>query len=338
MNFPLYRQKISRFTQPIGGDLGKFKIKSSIKSFSMSESSINTVHVPVLFHEVLEGLALKEGGTYIDGTLGGGGHSLAIAEKIGPKGLLLGIDRDAQAISRAELRIKTALPDRSVRFAHANYCDFPEALNLLHLSKVDGFLLDLGLSSDQLADRNRGFSFDSDGDLDLRFDITEGVPAYELLNKWSAEKIADTIFKFGEERCSRKIARAIIEKRPIQKAAELAEICRRCVPQPPPWSKHKIDSATRTFQALRIAVNEELRSLEIFLDQAVRFLAPKGRIAIISFHSLEDRIVKNFFRETPLLNILTKKPIEAAESEKEANPRSRSAKLRIAELRCPNDY
>lgn len=299
----------------------------------MSESSVPTVHIPVLFHEVLEGLALKSGGIYIDGTLGGGGHSLAIAEAIGPKGTLIGIDRDAAAINRAEKRIKTALPDRTVRFAHANYCDFPEVLNLLHITHVNGFLLDLGLSSDQLADRDRGFSFDSDGDLDLRFDMTEGVPAYELLNKWSAEKIADTIYQFGEERCSRKIARAIVEQRPLRKASELAEICRRCVPQPP-WNKHKIDPATRTFQALRIAVNEELRSLERFLNQATNFLAPQGRIVIISFHSLEDRIVKNFFRNNENLNIITKKPIEAQSEEQENNPRSRSAKLRIAELRA----
>ena len=194
-------------------------------------------------------------------------------------------------------------------------------------------MLDLGLSSDQLADRSRGFSFDSDGDLDLRFDPTEGVPAYELLNKWRAEQIADVIFQYGEERMSRRIARAIVEQRavkPLRTARELAEICRRCVPVPP-WTKKKIDPATRTFQALRIAVNDELGSLETFLKKFASRLKVGGRVAVISFHSLEDRIVKNAFRDMSELNVLTRKPIVATDFEIENNPRSRSAKLRVAE-------
>ena len=191
----------------------------------------------------------------------------------------------------------------------------------------------MGLSSDQLADRSRGFSFDSDGDLDLRFDTTEGTPAYELLNRWNAEKIADVIFKYGEERLSRRIARAIVARReeaPIRRACDLAEICRRCDPTPT-WKKKRIDPATRTFQALRIAVNDELGSLEKFLKKCFDFLYPGGRVAIISFHSLEDRIVKNAFRETEQVKVVTRKPIVAADEEVERNPRARSAKLRIAE-------
>lgn len=307
---------------------------------SFVNQSDQTVHLPVLYQEVLEGLAPFEGGIYIDGTLGGGGHSLGLLRKTGSQGLIIGIDRDASAIRRAEERIRGALQNDPnfqdqklpIRFAQANYRDFPEVLNLLEIDQINGFLLDLGLSSDQLADRDRGFSFDSDGDLDLRFDPTEGLPAFELLNRWNAEKIADIIFQYGEERFSRRIARAIVEKRttdPLRKAKDLAEICRRCIPHSP--GRQRIDPATRTFQALRIAVNEELDSLQDCLNRIEPFLAPKGRIAIISFHSLEDRIVKNFFRNTNSFRILTKRPIEAGEEELDQNPRARSAKLRIAE-------
>ncbi|MDO5580782.1 MAG: 16S rRNA (cytosine(1402)-N(4))-methyltransferase RsmH [Planctomycetia bacterium] len=305
-----------------------------------ANQSEQTVHLPVLYREVLEGLSPVKDGIYIDGTLGGGGHSLGILRKAGPNGLVIGIDRDPTAIRRAEDRIRTSLENDSeyqgqnlpIRFAQANYRDFPMVLNLLKIEKINGFLLDLGLSSDQLADRDRGFSFDSEGDLDLRFDPTEGLPAYELLNRWSEEKIADVIFQYGEERYSRRIARAIAERRvsePLRKAADLAGICRRCIPHPP--GRQRIDPATRTFQALRIAVNEELDSLKECLETLAPFLASKGRVAVISFHSLEDRIVKNFFRDAADFRIITKKPIEAGEEELDQNPRSRSAKLRIAE-------
>ena len=294
-----------------------------------------TVHFPVLLHEAVDALDLKPGGVYIDGTLGGGGHTLAIAGRIGKDGLVVSIDRDAAALDRVQKRLETVLAENrgTVRMAQANYADFPEVLELVGVSKVDGFLLDLGLSSDQLADRSRGFSFDADGDLDLRFDATEGSPAYELLNRRSADEIADLIFRYGEERFSRRIAREIVRRReeqPIQKAAEVAAICRRVIPHPPGRGHDRIDPATRTFQALRIAVNDELGSLERFLAAAPDYLNPGGRIAIISFHSLEDRIVKNGFRDSPLLDVITRKPIEAAEKEKDDNPRSRSAKLRIA--------
>ena len=169
--------------------------------------------------------------------------------------------------------------------------------------------------------------------MDLRFDPTEGVPAYELLNRWRADKIADVIYRYGEERASRRIAAAVVAQRsekPIRSARDFAEICRRCNPSPP-WNKQRIDPATRSFQALRIAVNDELGSLEIFLKKFIDYLNLGGRVAIISFHSLEDRLVKNAFRETPNLNVITRKPIIATDAEIERNPRSRSAKLRVAE-------
>lgn len=292
-----------------------------------------TVHIPVLLSEVLEGLAPRESGIYFDGTLGGGGHTIALAERIGLNGKVIGCDRDATALDRAEKRIRSHAQPLPIRLAQANYADFPEIFELLGIEKADGFLLDLGLSSDQLADRSRGFSFDSDGELDLRFDTTEGKPAWALLERLGAEQIADLIFQYGEERFSRRIAREIVRRRedhPIRQASELAEICRRTIPAGP-RGKERIDPATRTFQALRIAVNGELDSLEKFLARVPNYLRTNGRVAIISFHSLEDRIVKNAFKNDSVWNILTKKPIEATEIQRAENPRSRSAKLRIAE-------
>lgn len=290
-----------------------------------------TVHVPVLADEIIEWLAPEPGKTIVDGTLGGGGHSRMLADRLGDNGRVLGIDRDPQAVERTA-KLLTGLP---VTCIHGSYGDLPEILDELGQAPVDGVLLDLGLSSDQLADRERGFSFTVDGPLDLRFDPTQGEPAWRLLNRLSAEHLANVIFEFGEERLSRRIARAVVEARrqhPIQTAGELAEIIRKCVPR----SKHtKLDPATRTFQALRIAVNNEL----VILDQALARLPdcvrPGGRIAIISFHSLEDRRVKVAFRQDERYVILTKKPIRPNESETQRNSRSRSAKLRVAE-RAPS--
>lgn len=303
----------------------------------MENEAETTVHIPVLFDECLDALNLAPGKIIVDGTLGGGGHSIAIARRVAPNGLTISTDRDPAALDRVDRRV-AALEDGAtlpLKTYFANYCDFDAALERAGVERVDGFLLDLGLSSDQLADRSRGFSFDSDGDLDLRFDPTEGVPAFELLSRWSAERIADVIFQYGEERQSRRIARAVFERRrtnPVRSARDLAEICRRCVPTPPPWSKKKtIDPATRTFQALRIAVNDELGALERFLKKCGDYLNPGGRVAIISFHSLEDRVVKNAFRDWEDATVLTKKPIVATDEEVERNPRSRSAKLRVAE-------
>lgn len=296
------------------------------------------VHIPVLLEEVLAALEPKPGQIILDGTLGGGGHTAALSKRVAPNGLVLGMDRDLAAIDRTEPILKAkGLP---VRLAHANYRDFPEAMHMLNLTKLDGALLDLGLSSDQLADEARGFSFDADGELDLRFDVSEGKPAWELINRWSAEELADVIFRYGEERASRRIARAIVQRRqeqPIRLASELAAICRRCLPCPH-GTRHRIDPATRTFQALRIAVNGELQALNDFLKTIDDWMAPNGKIAIISFHSLEDRMVKNHFRDSEKLDVLTRKPIEASEEECERNPRSRSAKLRVAVRREDKGY
>ncbi len=290
-----------------------------------------STHTPVLVEEVNEGLSLRYGGVYVDGTLGGGGHATEIARRIGDEGKVIGLDRDPEAIAR----IASSLP-KTIQPIHSNYCDLPEVLADLDIKAIDGVLLDLGLSSDQLADRNRGFSFDSNGELDLRFDTTAGEPAYRLLERLSAEHLADIIYQYGEERYSRRIGRAIVNRRreiPIRTASELAELVRRVVPSK--RGPRRIDPATRTFQALRIAVNDELKSLEIFLRRAPSILREGGRMVIISFHSLEDRRVKNAFREDESLEVITRKPIQASAEEIRRNTRSRSAKLRVAEKRFP---
>jgi 16S rRNA (cytosine1402-N4)-methyltransferase len=263
----------------------------------------------------------------VDGTLGGGGHTRALAERVGPGGLVIALDRDPAAIAAA----KRELSRLSVKAIQANFCDLPEVLRDLDIPHVDGIVLDLGLSSDQLADSERGFSFSSTGPLDLRFDPMRGEPARRLINRLSAEHLADLIYHFGEERYSRRVARAIVERRrenPIETAAELAELVRRCVPRS---RVERIDPATRTFQALRIAVNDELKSLEIALRRLPDCLCAAARLAVISFHSLEDRRVKEAFRGDARLQVLTRKPLGADAAEVDRNPRSRSAKLRVAE-------
>ncbi len=284
------------------------------------------VHVSVLRDEVVAGISPRSGGIVVDGTLGAGGHARALAERVGPAGLVIGIDRDSAALDRAE-RLLAGLP---VRLVQANFRDLPEVLRTLGVEAVDGVVLDLGMSSDQLADPARGFSFDADGPLDLRFDPTEGEPAWRLMNRLSAEHLADLIYAYGEERYSRRIARAIVECRqdkPIRTARDLSQLVRKCVPRS---RVTRIDPATLTFQALRIAVNEELKSLEIALRRIPQCLRPGGRVAILSFHSLEDRRVKEAFRDDPHYEVLTKKPIRPGPDETAANPRARSAKLRIA--------
>lgn len=285
-----------------------------------------SIHLPVMLAEVLAGLSPQPGGIFVDGTLGGGGHSRALAERVGPDGTIIAMDRDPAAVEAATQHL-AGLP---VRPLQANFCDLPEVLAELGFEAVDGILLDLGLSSDQLADPDRGFSFSSTGPLDLRFNPMQGKPAWRLLERLSAEHLADLIYQYGEERYSRRIARAIIQRRrdqPVVTAADLAELIRGCVPR----SRHgRIDPATRTFQALRIAVNDELRSLEIALRRLPDCLRPGGRLAVISFHSLEDRPVKEAFRNDPRLTSLTRKPITPSDVETAENPRSRSAKLRLA--------
>jgi len=286
-----------------------------------------TQHVPVLAAEVLEWLRPAAGQTIVDGTLGGGGHTRLVAEAVGPTGSVIALDRDATAVERATEELR-GLP---VRALHGNYSDLPEILAGLNVESVDGIVLDLGLSSDQLADVTRGFSFQSTGPLDLRFDETRGEPAWKLVERLSAEHLADLIFQYGEERYSRRIARHIVDVRraaPIHTAADLARVVRESVPRS---RDERIDPATRTFQALRIAVNDELKWLEVGLRRLPDCLRPGGRIAVISFHSLEDRLVKESFRDNARLTVLTRRPIRPTEQEIAMNPRSRSAKLRVAE-------
>ena len=279
-----------------------------------------------MLDEVLEQLQPAPGKIIVDGTLGGAGHTRALAAKVEPGGFVIALDRDPNVIERAEQEL-TGL---AIKLSQANFCEFAEVLREINVEKVDGVLLDLGLSSDQLADDQRGFSFDSDGALDLRFDPETGQPASALVNRMAAEKLADLIYQYGEERHSRRIARAIDERRrqrPIETSRDLADIVRRVVPRS---RVDKIDPATRTFQALRIAVNDELGSLERVLKELPAYLKPGGRVAIISFHSLEDRRVKEAFRDDPRWEPVTRKPLTPSEAEIDRNPRSRSAKLRVA--------
>jgi 16S rRNA (cytosine1402-N4)-methyltransferase len=263
----------------------------------------------------------------VDGTLGGGGHTRLLAEAVDPGGLVIALDRDPAAVEAAAARLEGL----NIRVVEANYSDLPEVLDALGIAAVDGIMLDLGYSSDQLADVNRGFSFNSTGPLDLRFDISRGEPAWKLLERLSAEHLADLIFKYGEDRFSRRIARHIVDTRrasPIRTAADLAWVVRESVPRS---RDERIDPATRTFQALRIAVNDELKWLEVALRRLPDCLRPGGRLAVISFHSLEDRLVKEAFRENAALEVLTRRPVRPSERELHANPRSSSAKLRAAE-------
>ncbi len=276
-------------------------------------------HISVMPEEALHWLNPQPGQTIVDGTLGGGGHTRLLAQRIGPHGNVISLDRDPAALELAERELK-GMP---VILVHTDFCDLPETLKQLDLPPVDGVLLDLGLSSDQLADRARGFSFDSDGPLDLRFDPEQGEPAARLVNRLRPENLADLIFAFGEERHSRRIARAIAERRrtrPIESSRDLAEIVRRCVPRP--RSGERIDAATRTFQALRIAVNHELQSLETALRRFPTCVRPGGRVVVISFHSLEDRLVKHAFRDQPGYRVLTRRPVRPGDEEVNRNPRA----------------
>ncbi|MBM4004196.1 MAG: 16S rRNA (cytosine(1402)-N(4))-methyltransferase RsmH [Planctomycetes bacterium] len=279
--------------------------------------------------EVLDWLNPSPSERVVDGTCGGGGHTALLAERVGPEGRVVALDRDLGAVERARVRFR----EQPVQVEHTSYCQLADLLALLGWRQIDKVLLDLGLSSDQLAADDRGFSFDAPGELDMRFDVTRGEPAWRLLQHTSERDLADLIYRFGEERLSRRIARAICQRRgdvPHWSAREFADLVRGCYPR---GRRDRIDPATRTFQALRIAVNEELQRLEDCLRVLPDLLVAGGRVAIISFHSLEDRIVKWAFRNDDRWEVLTRKPVTAGTEELNRNPRSRSAKLRVAQRR-----
>jgi 16S rRNA (cytosine1402-N4)-methyltransferase len=287
------------------------------------------VHIPVLLEQIVQWLSPQPGQLLVDGTLGGGGHTRRLAELVGSTGRIIALDRDAAAISGAQ----RALGHLPVEAIQADFRDLPDVLERMAIEHVDGVILDLGLSSDQLDDRARGFSYESDGPLDLRFDTSTGEPAWRLLERLRERDLADLIYEFGEERFSRRLARQIVARRktdPVRTAAQLSDLARRCVPRS---RGHRIHPATRTFQALRIAVNDELGALDAALQQIPDCLSPGGRLAIISFHSLEDRRVKTTFRDDTRLERHTRKPVRPTEEEIASNPRSRSARLRVAR-RC----
>jgi 16S rRNA (cytosine1402-N4)-methyltransferase len=309
----------------------------------LEERDESVRHIPVLLQAVLNGLVVKPGGRYIDATLGAGGHAAGILAASAPDGQLLGLDRDPFALQVAKARLASYA--ERVTWVHSSFVHLGAVARTHDFSPVDGVLFDLGLSSMQLDDPERGFAFRTDGPLDMRFNPAGGGPsAAELVNELSAEALADLIFEYGEERKSRRIARAIVEARPIHTTGALAAVIEQAVGR-----RERIHPATRTFQALRIAVNAELDALEAVLPQAVELLAPGGRLVVISFHSLEDRIVKHFMRresrdcvcppELPVcmcehrasLRVLTRKPLRPSAEEVERNPRARSARLRIAE-------
>ena len=304
-------------------------------------------HVSVLLEECIQGLAIKPGGIYVDGTLGGAGHSSRIAAKL-TTGRLIGIDRDNVALEAAAERLKP-FEDR-VTLVHANFCDMDEALQELGIDKVDGILLDLGVSSPQLDDGQRGFSYMTDAPPDMRMNGEDTRDARQIVNTWSYEELKRILYDYGEERFAPRIAAAICRRReqaPIETTLELVDVIKSAMPASA--LREKQHPAKRSFQAIRIAVNDELGAVETVMKKAVPLLNPVGRLAVITFHSLEDRIVKNAMAEAakgctcppsfpvcvcgkkPQVRIVTRKPIVSGEEELERNPRARSAKLRICE-------
>jgi len=290
-------------------------------------------HVPVLLEEVLEYLNVRPGGVICDATLGLAGHSSEIAKRLGGKGKLIGFDRDPEAMEAARVRLEEVKAELGEEMPEVvlEPRAFSEASSVIEPGSLDGLLADFGVSSLQLDEAHRGFSFRTDGPLDMRMDTRTGETAEQVVNQEDENELADLIYEFGEERRSRRIARAIVRARPITTTAELARVVSAAAPS---MKGDKIHPATRTFQALRIRVNNELGEIQSLLKSAGSLLKPGGRLVLISFHSLEDRLVKDAFREAgraKVFEVLTKKPVVADEQEQMRNPRSRSAKLRAAE-------
>lgn len=301
------------------------------------------MHEPVLYHEIIHALRPRDGGLYVDGTVGAGGHSRGLLESSSPNGKLLGLDLDPQALDLAQKKL-SRFGDRAT-LIQASYLTLHEQLSLLQWKEIDGIVLDFGLSSMQLDTPERGFSFRSDGPLDMRFGPENDVRAADLVNTLPAGELADILYHYGEERRSRRIAQAIVKSRPVRTTHQLAEIIADIVPK----GRSRVHPATKTFQALRIATNDELEAVRQILPLAVSVLTSGGRLAVISFHSLEDRLVKQFFRlenrdcvcppEMPVctcghrasVEVITRKPIRPSQEEVDHNPRARSARLRVAE-------
>jgi 16S rRNA (cytosine1402-N4)-methyltransferase len=289
-------------------------------------------HVPVLLDEVMTYLNVRPGGVYVDATLGFAGHSSEIARRLGPKGTLIAFDRDPEAMKLARERLDALREELGAEMPEIRLVPkaFSQAASEIEPASLDGLLADFGVSSMQLDEAHRGFSFRSEGPLDMRMDTRSGETAEQVVNQEDENELANLIYEFGEERRSRRIARAIVRARPITTTAQLARVVAAAAPA---MKGDKIHPATRTFQALRIRVNDELGEIRTLLESAPSLLKPGGRLVLISFHSLEDRLVKDAFREagrTGVYEVLTKKPVVAGQEEESRNPRSRSAKLRAA--------
>ena len=290
-------------------------------------------HVPVLLEETIQYLRVRRGGTYADCTLGLAGHSSAIARQLGPEGHLIAFDRDPVALALAKEKLDQVCEELGSEAPKVTLISepFSEAAEHIAPASLDGLMADFGVSSMQLDEAERGFSFMADGPLDMRMDTRRGPTAEQVVNQISEKELADLIYEYGEERRSRRIARAIVRGRPLSTTRELSQVVAAAAPA---MKSDRIHPATRTFQALRIYVNRELDEIQALLEAAPKLLKPSGRLALISFHSLEDRLVKDSLREGArqgIWEILTKKPVVAEEAETDRNPRSRSAKLRAAE-------
>jgi 16S rRNA (cytosine1402-N4)-methyltransferase len=292
-------------------------------------------HIPVMVEEAMDLLRCEPGRTYVDGTLGGGGHAEEILKRSGPDGVVIGMDWDKEAIDEAEKRLRPY--GSRARIFRENFIRLPEVLKIMKFETIDGILLDLGLSSIQLEREERGFSFRGKGPLDMRMDERRHSTAADLVNSLRLEELERIFLEYGEERWSKRIAKAIVserEKGPLQTIEDLSKIVYSAIPKR--FHSRRLDPATRTFQAIRIRVNEELENLREMLDTGWKVLKKGGRLCIISFHSLEDRMVKEGFRRLEregTMQIVTKKPFVPSQEEQERNPRSRSAKLRCAERR-----